>query len=125
MFVNGIATISYPHALRLRLPKTPILISKYDFSDAYRRISHCATSAIQTIIVLGIKVYTILCLSFGGSDNSQVWYGFSEMLCDLSNEIPLMKNWDHDLLFSRTQPEISLPDFLDKDIPYTKAQPMA
>ena len=33
-------------ALRLQFPETPILISKYDFSDAYRRISHCATSAV-------------------------------------------------------------------------------
>ena len=40
-------------ALRLLFPETPILISKYDFSDAYRRMSHRATSAVQTIIALG------------------------------------------------------------------------
>ena len=58
--------------LRLQFPDTPILISKYDFSDAYLRISHCATSAVQTIIALGAKVYIVLVLSFGRSANPQV-----------------------------------------------------
>ena len=75
-------------ALRLQYPETPILISKYDFSDAYRRISHRATSAVQTIIALGRIAYIMLVMSFGGSANPQVWCEFSEMLCDLSNEIP-------------------------------------
>ena len=65
------------------------------------------------------------CLSFGGLINSLVWWGFSEMLCDLSNEIPLMKNLDTDLLFSPTKPEFPLPNFLYKDVPYAKARPMA
>ena len=38
--------IHYIVALRLRIPDTPILISKYNFWDAYRRISHRATSAV-------------------------------------------------------------------------------
>ena len=112
-------------ALRLRFPDTPILISKYDFSDAYRRISHRATSAVQTIIAWGKIAYIMLVLSFGGSANPQVWCGFSEMLCDLSNEMPLMKNWDPDELFSPTQPKVPLPDFLEETMPYATAQPMA
>lgn len=74
-------------ALRLQFSDTPILISKYNFLDAYRRISHCVTSAVQTIIALGAKVYIMLVLSFGGSADPQVWCGFSEMLCNLPNEI--------------------------------------
>ena len=112
-------------ALRLRFPDTPILISKYDFSDAYRRISHRATSAVQTIIALGLKAYIMLVLSFGGAANPQVWCGFSEMLCDLSNEIPLIPNWDPEVLFSPSQPVVPLPDFLPEPIRYAKAQPMA
>ena len=42
----------------------------------------------------------MLVLSFGGSANPQVWYRFGEMLCNLSNEMPFMKNWDPDDLFS-------------------------
>ena len=54
-----------------------------------------------------------------------MWCGFSEMLCDLLNEIPLINNWDPNLLFNPAQPEVLLPDFLDKDVPYAKAQPKA
>ena len=101
------------------------MISKYDFSDAYRRISHRATSAVQTIIALGLKAYIMLRLSFGGAANPQVWCGFSEMLCDLSNEIPLIPNWDPTVLFSPSQPVVPLPDFLPEPLLYAKAQPMA
>ena len=59
-------------ALRLQFPDTPILIIKYNFSDAYWRISHRATSAVQTIIALGLKAYIMLVLSFGGAANPQV-----------------------------------------------------
>ena len=67
----------------------------------------------------------MLVLSFGGSANPQAWCGFSEMLCDLSNEMPLMKNWDLDELFSLTQPEVPLPDFLEDTVPYATARTMA
>lgn len=46
------------------------------------------------------------------------------MLCDLSNEILKMKNWDPDVLFSPPQPEVPLLDLLDEDTLYAKAQPM-
>ena len=117
--------IHYIVALRLRFPETPILISKYDFSDAYRRIAHRATSAVQTIIAVGMKAFIMLRLSFGGSANPQVWCGFSEMLCDLSNEIPVMPDWNPKVLFSPSQPIVPFPDFLDSEVPYAKACPMA
>ena len=79
-------------ALRLRFPDTPILISKYNFSDAYRRVSHCATSVVQTITALEKIAYIMLVLSFDGSANPQVWCGFSEMLCDLSDKMPQIEN---------------------------------
>ena len=47
------------------------------------------------------------------------------MLCDLLNEIPQMKNWDPEVLFSPSQPEVPLPKFLEKKVPYAKAHPMA
>jgi hypothetical protein len=39
-------------ALRIAHPGKRILIAKYDFSDAYRRIAHSARAASQSIIVL-------------------------------------------------------------------------
>jgi hypothetical protein len=38
-------------SLRLHYPQTRILISKYDYSDAYRRMAHSASAAAQTIAV--------------------------------------------------------------------------
>ena len=67
----------------------------------------------------------MLVLSFGGSADPQVWCGFSEMLCDLSNEVSSMKNWDPDELFSPTQPEVPSPDFLEDMVPYATARTMA
>ena len=36
-----------------------------------------------------------------------------------------MKNWDPDDLFSPSQQKVPLSDFLEKTMPYAKAQPMA
>ena len=59
--------IAFICALRLAFPDTRILIAKYDLSDAYRRICHDALAAAQTILVVGIKAYIMLRLSFGGA----------------------------------------------------------
>ena len=118
-------TIHFIVALRLQFPDKPILISQYDFLDAYQRISHRATSTVQTIIALGKIAYIMLVLSFGGSANPQVWCGLSEMLCILSNDIPSMNNWDPDELFCPTQPEVPPPDFLEDTVPYATARTMA
>ena len=47
-------------------PSTKILISKYDFSNAYWRIAHAATAAAQMIISCGEVAFIVLQLSFGG-----------------------------------------------------------
>jgi hypothetical protein len=56
-------------ALRIAHPSSRILIAKYVFSDAYRRIAHSAKAASQTIIVLVGIAFLALRLSFGGSPN--------------------------------------------------------
>ena len=61
--------IHYTVALRLQYPEEKILIAKYDFSDAYQRITHAASTAAQTILVVGEIAYIMLRLSFGGSVN--------------------------------------------------------
>jgi hypothetical protein len=38
-------------SLRLHYPHSRILISKYDYSDAYRRMAHSTSTAAQTIVV--------------------------------------------------------------------------
>jgi len=52
--------IHYIVALQLKYPNESILISKYDFSDAYRRMCHSALAAAQTIRVVGEIAYIML-----------------------------------------------------------------
>ena len=112
-------------ALRGKYPEERILISKYDFSDAYRRMAHGASSAIQTILVHGARAYIYLRLTFGASANPAVWCRFSEMVCDLSNEITLIGDWDPDILFSPIQPTVPDPIYVDPFVPLAPARVMA
>jgi hypothetical protein len=112
-------------ALRLRHPTTKIFIAKYDYSDAYRRIAHSASAAAQSIIVIAGIAYIALRLTFGGSPNPPTWCAFSEMVTDLSNEIPLCHDWDPKTLRSPAQPITPTPVELPADEPMLLAQPMA
>jgi hypothetical protein len=76
-------------AMRLQHPHTRIFLSKYDYSDAYPQVAHSAKAAVQSIIIFGQVAYIALHLTFGGSPNPPTWCAFSEMVSDLSNEIPL------------------------------------
>ena len=62
-------TIHYIVALRYDYPNERILISKNDFSDAYRRISHTTRAVAKTILVVGQRAFLCLRLSFGGAVN--------------------------------------------------------
>jgi hypothetical protein len=88
-------TIHFIVCLRCDNPGRKIFISKYDYSDAYRRISHSAQAAVQTIIVLAGIAYLSLRLAFGGSPNPACFCAFSEALTDLSNELSC-SNFDPD-----------------------------
>jgi hypothetical protein len=80
--------IHYIVALRLKHPRRKrILIAKYDFSDAYRRMTFLARAANQSILVVGETTYLFLRLTFGGSPNPPAWCAFSEMVTDLSNDL--------------------------------------
>jgi hypothetical protein len=69
-------------------PGLLILISKYDYSDAYMHITHSAAAATQTIAPInGNTAYLSLQQTFGGSPNPPTWCMFSEIVTDLSNEI--------------------------------------
>jgi hypothetical protein len=111
-------------ALRLSHPNCRILIAKYDFSDAYRRINHSAQAAVQSIIVLAAIAFLALRLSFGGSPNPPTWCSFSEMITDLSNEIPLCE-WDPTTLRSPGQPVTPVPKVLDDSIPFAPGRTLA
>jgi hypothetical protein len=81
-------------SLRWHKPQVKILMSKYDYSDAYRRIAHSASAAPQTIAVHDGMGYLALRLTFGGSPNPPTWCMVSEMVTDLANEICQCEEWD-------------------------------
>jgi hypothetical protein len=117
--------IHFVVALRLAYPRSRILIAKYDFSDAYRRINHLAQAAVQSIIVLATIAFLALRLSFGGSPNPPTWCSISEMITDLSNEIPLCDDWDSKKLRSPGQPATPTPKVLSDDVPFTQGRSLA
>jgi hypothetical protein len=111
-------------ALRLANPGIRIFISKWDFSDTYRRVTHTAQSALQSVAIFGEIAYLALRLAFGGSANPPAWCAFSEMVTDLSNKIALCDDFDPAKLASpdRTNPTFrELPDGL----PIAEAREMA
>ena len=118
--------LHYIVAVRLAFPDKAIFISKYDYSDAYRRIAHSAVAAAQTIAVHGFLAYLALRLTFGGAPNPPTWCMFSELVTDLANEISRCTSWDPHLLHSPAQPAVAPPPRrLGDDIPISRGRAMA
>ena len=112
-------------SMRTHHPTKSILISKYDYSDAYRRIAHSASAAVQTIAIVGWMAYLCLRLTFGGSPNPPAWCLFSEIVTDLANEIGDCRAWDPLKTFSPAQPTVPAPIRLPLTIPLATAKAMA
>ena len=69
--------LHYLASLRHRNPGRKIFISKYDYSDAYKRISQDAETAVATVIRVDSIAYICLRMVFGGSPNPAGFSGFS------------------------------------------------
>lgn len=115
--------IHFVVALRKQHPTKRILVAKYDFSDAYRRVAHASKAAAQTILTVGNIAYIMLRLSFGGAPNPPTWCGVSEMITDLSNELPLCPTWDPEKLHHPIQPACPEPKYQPDSIDLAHAQP--
>jgi hypothetical protein len=112
-------------SLRLAHPQGKIFISKYDYSDAYRRMAHSATAAAKSIAVLASVAYIAIRLTFGGSPNPPSWCLFSEMVTDLANEIACCSEYDPDLLKSPAQPRTPAPKLSTDEAPLAIACALA
>jgi len=112
-------------ALRLQYPSTKILIAKYDYSDAYRRMAHDAKAAAQTIAAIDDTAFVALRLTFGGSPNPPAWCAISEMVADLANEISQCRQWDPELTFNPAQRVSPKPSLLPTDVPMGAAREMS
>jgi hypothetical protein len=115
----------YIVSLRFHHPTSLIFISKYDYSDAYRRIAHSAAAATQTISVNGDTAFLSLRLTFGGSPNPPTWCMFSELVTDLANEISQCEDWNPIELRSPSQPDTPEPIRLPAGIPLEQSRRLA
>ena len=117
--------LHYIVSLRIHHPTLLIFISKYDYSDAYRRIAHSAQAATQTVSVNGDTAFVSLRLTFGGSPNPPTWCMFSELVTDLANEIAQCPEWDPETLRSPAQPYTPEPIRLPSSVPIAAGKEMA
>ena len=117
--------VHYVLALRWTHPNFRILICKYDYSDAYRRIAHSARAAVQTVSTHDELAYLSLRLTFGGSPNPPTWCLFSEIVTDLANEISQCPEWDPTELYSPAQPTLPKPRRLPTNVPLATSKKMA
>ena len=81
--------LHYLAALRSRFPSTRIYLSKFDYSDAYKRLSQSPKATASTVVRFGKIAYFCWRMVFGGSPNPAGFSCFSETLTDLANEIAM------------------------------------
>jgi hypothetical protein len=111
-------------SLRRDFPSTRILIAKYDYSDAYRRMAHSATAAAQSVAVFEDIAYIATRLTFGGSPNPAAFCTLSEMIADFANELARSPHFDpSDFTLPETASLDPLPNE-DTTTPFAAAAPM-
>ena len=119
-----IRLIHFIVCLRFDHPGRRILVAKYDYSDAYRRMSQTWKAATQSIIVLRNVAYMALRLAFGGSPNPACFCAFSETLTDFANELSC-SSFDPRSLHSPTTEETTITkpreNFYGRDEPFATA----
>jgi hypothetical protein len=102
--------IHYIVSMWLLYPEQRIFITKYDYSNAYQRIAHAASAAIQSIAMFTGLAFIALRLTFGGSPNPPTWCMFSETVTDLANKILLCEQWNPKHLHNPDQPTTPSPE---------------
>jgi hypothetical protein len=113
--------------LRQLYPTTPILLSKFNFKSAYRRIHWSATSAFQSIVTTtGLQDEPVALASlratFGGAPCPSFWSEISESVTDLANVLVRCPHWDPKSLRPEHRDVIGNITFLANDIPFAPAR---
>lgn len=101
------------HAMRQMFPLLPILISKFDFDAAYRRLhlswklaAACLCACLQFALIF-------LRLTFGGAACPPMWCNAAETITDLSNDIMNCTEWN---------PEVATAEFTEEELPEPKLE---
>jgi hypothetical protein len=110
-------------SLRRAFPEHRVLLMKFDFSKAYRRIHYNGVSALRCVSVFEDLAYLQLRLSFGGMGCPASWCPVSEITTDLANSILDNAAWHPDILRSPDQHLVPPPEYLSDTIPLQHVLP--
>ena len=120
--------IHYVVVQRFYFPDTLIGIDKYDIKSAYKRATLFSetthTCVIMCKIVETVLAFLALRMAFGGAGGPFKWCPFSEILCDIANDLLHCPEWDPEELHSTHVKDIELPCLLPCSIPFAKALPL-
>ena len=113
-------------ALRIELPQTRILICKFDWGAAYRRINGDGTLAANALTTdaSGEFANVLSRLSFGDKTHPAMFSLFSETACDLCNDLTEFEEWDHTVCISPLQRLMGDPVRLPDEIPFAPGLPL-
>jgi hypothetical protein len=114
-------------ALRTTHPSCQILLTKFDFKSAYRRIHFSAETARQsTVTTVGLEETPIALLAlratFGGSACPFIFSELSESVADLSNSLAKCTIWDPSKLRPTHAELLRTPVTLPNSLPFTAAR---
>ena len=113
--------IQYVHILRFHCPRTPILIRKFEFSDAYKLMTMWVHTSAASCTCHNNIAYISLRLTFGGSLCPTLWCSMLEIITGLANNILASTDWDLSKKHSPHRAQIIEPDILADDIPFAQA----
>ena len=115
--------IHFIHSLRFHHPHTPILIGKFDFSAAYKRMTLWGHSAAASSTCHDGTAFIALRLMFGGAPCPPLWCAMSELIADLANDILACPSWNPEEVHSPHKNEIPPAKLLADNIPFAPALP--
>ena len=113
-------------ALRREFPTDRIMVCKFDWGAAYRRINGDGLLAANALTsdVTGDFANILSRLSFGGKPHPAMFSLFSEAACDLCNDLTEVEDWNHEICSSPLQRLMGPPKRLPDDTPFAEAKPL-
>ena len=114
-------------ALRLEFPDKRILVCKFDWGSAYRRINGDGVLIANTITTDASGEFANLLtrLTFGGSPHPAMFSTISEATCDFCNDLVSVKRWSPAVCKSPLQDKMGPVKRLEDDIPFAQGRPLA
>ena len=113
------------HGLRLKYPKEPILVGKFDMDSAYRRIFVWLRHALMCTTIIGHIAYLLTRLPFGAAPAAGGFSVVSEFVADTAQELAEDKTWDHEEFHSDLTEGIEpFQTEFDESIPLAEVRPL-